>query len=105
MTEKSPLKKLQLDGTDYETNFTKKFERRRPYVAPDPKKLCCLIPGVIQKIHIYPSKKVVRNESLMVLEAMKMANDILSPVDGRVKSIPVQAGQMVLKGELLVEFE
>jgi biotin carboxyl carrier protein len=41
----------------------------------------------------------------MVLEAMKMANDLLSPVDGQIKSVLVRPGQMVLKGDLLLEFE
>jgi biotin carboxyl carrier protein len=105
MNDRLDLKTFQIEDTVYETQFTRKFERRRPYVAPDPKKFYCLIPGVIQKIHISPHKKVVRNEPLMVLEAMKMANDILSPVDGQIKSVLVRPGQMVLKGDLLLEFE
>ena len=105
MNDRLDLKTFQIEDTVYETQFTRKFERRRPYVAPDPKKFYCLIPGVIQKIHVSPRTRVVRNEPLMVLEAMKMANDILSPVDGQIKSVLVHPGQMVLKGDLLLEFE
>jgi biotin carboxyl carrier protein len=105
MNDRLHLKRLQIEDTVYETQFTRKFEHRRRYVAPDPKKFYCIIPGVIQKIHVSPRQRVVRNEPVMILEAMKMANDILSPVDGQIKSVPVRPGQMVLKGDLLLEFE
>jgi len=105
MHEKAPLKRLMIGDTVYETQFTGKFERRRPYVPVDPKRVVCVIPGIIQSVHVSPSKKDVRDESLMVLEAMKMQNDILCPLDGRVKAVHVKVGQMVTKGELLVELE
>lgn len=105
MTEKPPLKSLEINDRIYETFHTKKYERRQPYVATDPKKLRCVIPGVILKIHAHASKKVMRGEPVMVLEAMKMQNDILSPVDGKVKRVLVKPGQMVVKGELLIEYE
>jgi biotin carboxyl carrier protein len=105
MTENPPLKSLEINDRVYETFHTRKYERRRPYVAPDPKKLRCVIPGVILKIHVHASKKVMRGEPVMVLEAMKMQNDILSPVDGRVKTVLVTSGQMVMKGDLLIEYE
>jgi pyruvate carboxylase len=105
LPEKAPLSKLMIGDTVYETQFTEKFERRRRYVPADPKRVVCVIPGIIQSIRIHPSQKVVRDESLMVLEAMKMQNDILCPLDGRVKAVHVKVGQMVTKGELLAELE
>ena len=42
---------------------------------------------------------------MLVLEAMKMKNDLLSPLEGKVKAIYVNVGQMVTKGQLLLEFE
>jgi len=105
MQEKSPLRKLMIGDTVYETQYTAKFERRRAYVPLDPKKVVCVIPGIIQRIYAHPSKKVARDESLMVLEAMKMQNDILCPLAGKVKAVHVRVGQMVAKGELLAELE
>ena len=105
MTEKPLTKKLLIEEREYETLFTAKFERRRHYVPPDPKKIHCVIPGVILHIHVHPGKKVHRDEKLLVLEAMKMQNDILSPIEGRVKAIHVKVGAMVTKGSVLVEFE
>jgi biotin carboxyl carrier protein len=105
MTDKQPMRTLLIEDRVYETRYTTKFERRRPYIPPDPGKLLCIIPGVIQKIHVTVGEKVSRDQPLLVIEAMKMQNDILSPLAGRIKAVHVKVGQMVPKGELLIEFE
>jgi biotin carboxyl carrier protein len=106
MTEKEPVTKtLQIEDREYETLFTAKFEKRRRYTAPDPKKLHCVIPGVVLSLTTQTGKKVQKGERLLVLEAMKMQNDILSPLDGKIKKIHVNLGTMIPKGTLLLEFE
>ena len=42
---------------------------------------------------------------MLILEAMKMRNEILSPLQGIIKKIYVSEGDMVPKGHLLLEFE
>ncbi len=103
MTDKPQLRTLRIDDTSYETLFTRKFENRRNFVKLDPGEIRCVIPGVVQRIHVSPGKKVTQGEPLLVLEAMKMANDILAPRDGIVKGVHVAAGRMVTKGELLID--
>ena len=44
-----------------------------------------------------------RGEPLVVLEAMKMQNDIVAPADGAVKQVLVVSGEQVAKGQLLIE--
>lgn len=89
----------------YETTLTKKFRGRKPYVPADPKKVLCVIPGVIQKIYVKVGQHVHCNDPLLILEAMKMQNDVISGFDGIVKSIHVQIGQLAPKGQVLLEFE
>ncbi len=96
---------LEIDDTVYETLPTRKFLQRRPYTPPDPKKVLCFIPGVVRKVYVRPGQSVVRGEHLFILEAMKMQNDIASPIDGVVKSVFVEIGRMVTKGQALAEFE
>jgi biotin carboxyl carrier protein len=105
MTDKVAIKTLEIGGVLYETQYTRKFEKRRTYARIDPRELHCVIPGFILKVLVSPGKKVVQGEPLLVLEAMKMENDILSPLDGRVKSVYVTVGKMVTKGELLLDLE
>lgn len=98
------LKTLTLDDRAYETRHTRKFERRKPYAPKDPRKLHAYIPGVIRKVYVEEGQAVRRGEALLVLEAMKMQNDLLAKEGGDVKSIHVKTGEMVAKGQLLMEF-
>ena len=100
---KEKMEQLTIDEAPYVTNFTKKFLNRRRYVAKDPKKVLAHIPGVIQRIHVVEGQEVKWGERLLVLEAMKMKNDIAAPLDGVIKAVHIRAGDMVAKDQLLVE--
>jgi biotin carboxyl carrier protein len=63
------------------------------------------MPGLILEISVEVGQTVKENDSLLILEAMKMENSFLSPRDGVIKSITVEIGQAVDKGQLLIEFE
>jgi len=61
------------------------------------------IPGLITRILVAPGAPVQADQPLLVLEAMKMENEIRAPFDGVVKSIHVTSGQTVVRNEVLVE--
>ncbi len=63
------------------------------------------MPGLILEISVSVGQEVKENDSLLILEAMKMENSFLSPRDGIIKSISVTKGDAVDKGQLLIEFE
>jgi biotin carboxyl carrier protein len=63
------------------------------------------MPGLILEISVIVGQTVKENDSLLILEAMKMENSFLSPRDGVIKSIAVIIGNAVDKGQLLIEFE
>lgn len=105
MTDKPLLKTLRIDDTSYETLYTRKFENRKNFVKADPGKIRCVIPGVVQKIHVTPGRKVTQGEPLLVLEAMKMANDVLAPRSGVVRNVHVTPGKLVTKGEPLLDLD
>lgn len=94
-----------LDDTQYQTTTTPTFDRRKRYVAKDPKKLTAFIPGIIRKVDAAVGQKVAWGQRILVLEAMKMKNDVAAPIDGVVKAVHIAEGQMVAKGQLLIEFE
>ncbi len=60
------------------------------------------IPGKILTVNVTPGAKVKSGDVMIVLEAMKMENDIMAPVDGTVASLSVQVGTSVNTGDLLV---
>jgi biotin carboxyl carrier protein len=63
------------------------------------------MPGKIVAVNVSEGDVVESNQPLLVLESMKMQNDVLSPVRGRVKKIHRQGGQNVEYGDLLVEID
>jgi biotin carboxyl carrier protein len=63
------------------------------------------MPGLILEINVSVGQDVKTNDPLLILEAMKMENSFLSPRDGIIKSIAVEKGNAVEKGQLLIEFE
>lgn len=63
------------------------------------------MPGVILGIEVAAGATVVRGQTLMVLEAMKMKNELKAQRDGRVAAILVNTGDQVKHGDVLLEFE
>lgn len=63
------------------------------------------MPGLILDIQVSEGDSVQEGDALLVLEAMKMENVILSPREGVVKKVAVTKGMAVDKKHLLVEFE
>ncbi len=105
MEEQEKLDILVIDDSHYETTLTRKFARRTAFAKANPKHILAYIPGVIQELHVKPGQTVRRGDSLLVLEAMKMRNDVTAPHDGIVGTVHVQKNARVMKNQLLIEFE
>lgn len=105
MKDSNNLDILIIDDTVYKTKLTSKYIRKGLYKPKDKSVVNAFIPGTIRKIYVTEGQKVSRGEKLLILEAMKMKNDIVSPEDGIVKSIKVTENQVVTKSQLLVELE
>ena len=61
----------------------------------------CPMPGKILSVAVSAGAAVKKGDLLLVLEAMKMQNEIGAPADGTIKSINVNAGQNVKPGEVM----
>lgn len=60
------------------------------------------MPGTILKILVNPGESVQENQPLMILEAMKMENEIVAGKSGIVAGIYVSTGDMVNPGDALI---
>ncbi|MBO8437170.1 MAG: biotin/lipoyl-binding protein [Spirochaetes bacterium] len=60
------------------------------------------MPGLVLRINVKVGDSVKKDQVLMVMEAMKMENEIYAPCDGVVSSIPVSQGQQLQSGETLM---
>ncbi|HXL38324.1 MAG TPA: biotin/lipoyl-containing protein [Ktedonobacteraceae bacterium] len=60
------------------------------------------MPGLVLRLPMDTGSIVERGQTVVVLEAMKMENDLASPISGKVKEIRVSKGQTVNQGDVLV---
>lgn len=63
------------------------------------------MPGKILEVRVSQGDEVESNQTLVVLEAMKMENTLASGARARVKTIHVAPGELVELGQILVELE
>ena len=63
------------------------------------------MPGLVVRVLVAPGQRVAQGDGLVVLEAMKMENELKAAAPGTVRAVPVEAGATVEKGTVLVELE
>lgn len=73
-----------------------------PAVAGEGTKVPSPMPGTILSINVAVGQAVKSGDVLLVLEAMKMENDIVAPCDGTVKQLLVSKGSTVNTDDVLV---
>ena len=106
--------KITLNGKTYEVEVEEgqamlvdEYEAYKP-AAPAPaaapaggEKVCAPMPGNILAVNVSNGSAVKKGDVLMILEAMKMENEIMAPCDGTVASVSVTKGAAVESGALL----
>ena len=73
-----------------------------PTTAAEGTNVTSPMPGNILDIKVNVGDKVAANQVVVILEAMKMENDIVTPAAGTVASINVTKGQAVNSGDVLI---
>jgi biotin carboxyl carrier protein len=63
------------------------------------------MPGLVVRVQAQPGEAVTAGAGIVVLEAMKMENELRTTAAGTIKSVHARAGETVEKGQILVEFE
>jgi len=63
------------------------------------------MPGLVIRINVSPGDRVEAGDGVVVMEAMKMENELRATSSGTVKAVKVSPGTAVERGALLVEME
>lgn len=105
MTDKKEWKNLIIQGAVYKTTYTWKYENRVKWEAPNPNHIYSFIPGTIIDIFVKPRDKVKEGQTLLLLEAMKMQNQVRMPFDGEIVKIFVKRDDVIPKKHLMLEIK
>src|SRR5690554_2245433 len=105
MAEEKEFKTLVVQGAVYQTTYTWKFENRVKWEAPNPNLIYSFLPGTILDIFVKPKQKIKEGETLLLLEAMKMQNQVRMPFDGVIVKIHVKKDDVVPKKHLMLEIK
>jgi biotin carboxyl carrier protein len=102
---------LSLDGHRYEVEALDERTRTiRELTAAasgpkGPAPLVAPMPGLVVRVLVQPGDQVAPGQGLVVVEAMKMENELRAAAAATVKAVHAQPGQAVEKGAVLVEME
>lgn len=116
------IAKIEVNGTQYKVEIEQEVKQtktptlvRKPIVrkpgegsvptGPSVGAVTAPLPGNIFKILVKEGDEVKAGDNILVMEAMKMENDIKAEKSGTVASIKVSEGEAVLQGAVLVEFK
>lgn len=73
--------------------------------ADTEKTVAAPMPGLVVRVEVEVGQQVRAGQGVVIVEAMKMENELKAPADGVVARIEVQAGQTVEKGATLIVLE
>ena len=102
--------KVLVDAKEYEVELKGAASAARRPAAGAPKRptpggagaITSQMTGRIIRVDVEPGRQVKEGDLLLVIEAMKMENEVLAPAAGTVKEVAVAAGARVSEGDLLV---
>lgn len=99
---------VQVDGRWHQVSLEGPLSSAGPW-RPDPSEgpavVSAQMRGRVVEVRIAPGDAVAEGDILLIVEAMKMENEIRSPKAGTVKEVGVRAGDLVAEGDLLVLVE
>jgi biotin carboxyl carrier protein len=96
--------RFDVEALDERTRTIRDLSAARA-TASGPAPVTAPMPGLIVRIHVAVGDKVDAGQGVVVMEAMKMENELRAGAAGTVKAIHAVPGKAVEKGTVLVELE
>jgi biotin carboxyl carrier protein len=100
--------RVYLKGVPYDVEISKMASTRFRPPQQEPKamgEVRATLPGQIISLLVSEGDRVKAGEPIAILDAMKMENEIIAPKSGTVRTLAVQSGQILAKGDLIMEID
>ena len=102
--------RVQIDGKEYSFDIEQEELARlrsqvKPRHKPGAQTIKATMPGRVMAVEVAVGEEVSAGQGVVIIEAMKMENELKTHVAGRVKEIRAAAGDAVNKGDVLVVLE
>jgi pyruvate carboxylase subunit B len=96
--------RISLGDREFQVHLRDPLEREVAdgFAATGPQEVRAPIPGKVVSVTVVPGQEIVAGQPLVVLEAMKMQNQICAEGTGTVESVAVTPGMTVDGGQILV---
>jgi biotin carboxyl carrier protein len=103
-TARNDQRFVQVNAADYSLTIpSAKSTRRKTSSTGD--ELTAQMPGQVMAVLVAAGDTVIRGQTLLILEAMKMEIRVIAPEAGQIRQVFVQTGAVVERGQKLVLFE
>lgn len=100
---------ISIDGKQFRVEEVRELPKDQAFLqmqsAPAASAVVSPMPGQVVKIHVLQGEIVERSQTLAIVEAMKMENELKSPRRARVRKICASPGDLVDAGQPIVELE
>ena len=103
--------KIEVDGECFEVEIKDELDQMLEVMGFGAtstkviKEIKAPMPGLVLEITVAEGQEVKEGDKILILEAMKMENSIISHTNAKIKKVNVKAGQPVEKGQKLIELE
>lgn len=103
--------KIKINNRMYELDVEDQFDQLLQRLGMDDLvgaaigQLKAPMPGLVLQLMVEEGQSLAKDESMLILEAMKMENVLKAPADVTIKKINVEEKQSVEKNQVLIEFE
>lgn len=97
----------KIENTDKtpEAEPIQRYKMRKVFTAVNINHITAFMPGTVGKIFVKKGEKVKKGQNLIILQCMKMNNELLAPFNAQIKAICVKTGENVVKDSVLIELE
>jgi pyruvate carboxylase subunit B len=82
-----------------------RYVMRKVFTAVNAGHIAAFMPGTVGQIFVKKGDNVKKGQTIIILECMKMNNELHAPFDAKIKSINVKTGENVVKDAVLIELE